>query len=111
MNPNWSYSKTEGLPRGGKRLQEFSHLLVGEETTENRLTYFKTHDILVSQDGFVGIDFSWRRRPPVIVKTEPTVLVFRKKGYFGHGGGPVIHWRNSYFVQMLELDRIIRQPN
>lgn len=88
LHNNWIYNKTEGHPRGGKELQTFSHLLVGEDTVENRLVYFKTHDILVSQDGFVGIDFSLKRVPPVHIKSEPMVLVLRRKGFSGHHKSP-----------------------
>jgi len=81
LSPNWKYNKTEGLPRGGNELQSFTHLLVGTELVEDRLTYFNTHDILVSQDGFSGIDFSFRRVPPVQIKSEPKVIVLKKKSF------------------------------
>ncbi|ODN02533.1 putative Dol-P-Man:Man(7)GlcNAc(2)-PP-Dol alpha-1,6-mannosyltransferase [Orchesella cincta] len=78
LSPYWKYNKTEGLTRGGQEILQFSHLLVEAEDVEERLAYFKSHEILVSEEGYAGIDFLWNRVPPVSIKTEPKVLVLRK---------------------------------
>lgn len=78
LSPYWKYNKTEGLTKGSQDVLEFSHLLVEAEDVEKRLAYFKTHEILVSEEGFSGIDFAWNRVPPISIKTEPKVLVLRK---------------------------------
>ncbi len=78
LSPYWKYNKTEGLTRGSQDILQFSHLLVEAEDIEERLAYFKTHEILVSEEGFAGIDFAWNRVPPISIKTEPKVLVLRK---------------------------------
>lgn len=83
LSPMWKYNKTEGLERGGEEIRQFTHLLVEAEDVNERLAYFKTHEILVSEEGFAGIDFAWNRVPPISIKSEPKVLVLRRIDHSG----------------------------
>ena len=59
----------------------FTHLLIGSMNVEDRFMYFKTHEVLVTVEAFLGIDVKLSRYPPVRIKTEPRVLVLRRKDY------------------------------
>jgi alpha-1,6-mannosyltransferase len=67
------------LEAGGKESLEFTHLLIGTMNVEDRFMYFKTHEVLASVEAFLGIDLKIFRYPPLRIKTEPRVLVLRRK--------------------------------
>lgn len=72
--------KTENLVRGGEEMMSFSHLLVSTVDIEERFAYIKTHDIIATEDAFVGIAIDFPRSyPPLRIKTEPKVAILRKR--------------------------------
>ena len=75
------YNKSENLEIGGKEMMSFTHLLVGTMNVEERYAYFKSHEVAATMDAFVRIDFQLLRYPPVRIKTEPSVLILRRKDF------------------------------
>jgi len=77
-----SYNKSENLEVGGKEMMSFSHLLLWTNNVEERYAYFKTHEVAGTVDAFNRIDFQWLRYPPFKIKTEPSVLILRRKDFY-----------------------------
>ncbi|CAG7725517.1 unnamed protein product [Allacma fusca] len=78
LSPNWRYNKSEIIVPGSEEMMEFTHLIVGAEDIQSRYMYYKTHETIISVEGYSGIDMNLNRFPPIRIKTETLVLVLRK---------------------------------
>ena len=59
-------------------MMDFTHLVVQAADIEQRYIYFKTHENILSIDGYSGIDVNLNRFPPIKIKSDILVLVLRK---------------------------------
>jgi len=78
ISPAWKYNKSETVLPGSKDMFDFTHIILEADNVDNRYAYYDTHEILITVDGFTGIDFNVYRFPPIRIKSETKVLVLRK---------------------------------
>uniref|UniRef100_A0A6P7GTW1 Mannosyltransferase n=1 Tax=Diabrotica virgifera virgifera TaxID=50390 RepID=A0A6P7GTW1_DIAVI len=81
INPNWTYSKKEGLKPGDYELYRFTHLIVEGKSkfSQSLKPYSATHDIIDSVDAFHKISFNYLTIPPIKIVTKPVLFLLRRR--------------------------------
>ncbi|XP_064400610.1 dol-P-Man:Man(7)GlcNAc(2)-PP-Dol alpha-1,6-mannosyltransferase-like [Halichondria panicea] len=79
LEPNWNYSKLEGLEANSTEMASFTFLLI---SAPDHTHYKDTHEVLLSVEGFSGLSINTHHFPPVKISLQEKILVLVRKTDF-----------------------------
>ncbi|XP_072398528.1 uncharacterized protein [Diabrotica undecimpunctata] len=81
INPNWTYSKKEGLKPGDYELYRYTHLIVEGKSkfSQSLKPYSATHDVIDTVEAFHKISFNYLTIPPIKINTKPVLFLLRRR--------------------------------
>nr|XP_971608.1 PREDICTED: dol-P-Man:Man(7)GlcNAc(2)-PP-Dol alpha-1,6-mannosyltransferase [Tribolium castaneum] len=81
INPNWTYSKVEGVMAGAPEMYEYTHLIAEARSkfSPNLKPYASTHDIIDTIEAFHQLSFNYLTIPPIKIKTRPVLFILKRR--------------------------------